>query len=118
MKSPTCAKTSTSSSSSSSSLVTLCLDMLKREDIKTELRTICSPLCTLIYNCLTPYIYIFFAFVFFTIAMLVLNFFLLLWLLKHTFWKGGDDDDGDDKLQHEYFIASAACSGKKKVKVC
>lgn len=34
------------------------LDVLKRKDIKDELKILCSPLITLFFNIINPYIYI------------------------------------------------------------
>jgi len=39
-------------------IIQQCLDILKREDIKYELKSFCGPVLEMIFNVINPYIYI------------------------------------------------------------
>lgn len=62
-------------------IIQQCLDILKREDIKGELKSFCAPIIDFIFNIIKPYIYliIFLVFIIFILilAILILLFFVL-----------------------------------------
>jgi hypothetical protein len=60
------------------SLIQQCLDILKREDIKYELKSFCTPVIDLILNFINPYIYISLMIVFF---LLISNLAILILLV-------------------------------------
>ena len=64
-------------------IIQQCLDILKREDIKGELRTFCSPIIDLIFNIITPYIYITIIFVFLIFIMILAILILLILVLRN-----------------------------------
>lgn len=67
-------------------IIQQCLDILKREDIKGELRTFCSPVIEFIFNIINPYIYIsiFFIFLMFLMILAILILFILVLRNKQT----------------------------------
>jgi hypothetical protein len=64
-------------------IIQQCLDILKREDIKGELRTFCSPIIELIFGIITPYIYITILFVFLIFIMILAILILLILVLRN-----------------------------------
>lgn len=68
------------------SIVNQCLDILKREDIKYELRSLFAPVINLIINEISPYIYL-------TVCLIFLIFIMILAILSlliiSTFSKSG-----------------------------
>jgi hypothetical protein len=64
-------------------IIQQCLDILKREDIKGELRTFCSPIIELIFSIVTPYIYITILFVFLIFIMILAILILLILVLRN-----------------------------------
>jgi len=65
------------------SLVQQCLDILKREDIKHELRTLLSPVINLILYELNPYIYTIISLVFLLFLMILAILILLIFILRN-----------------------------------
>lgn len=65
------------------SLVQQCLDILKREDIKHELRTLLSPVINLILYELNPYIYTIITLVFLLFLMILAILILLIFILRN-----------------------------------
>jgi len=65
-----------------------CLEILKREDIKSELQTICSPLIQLIFNIVNPYIYITLFLVFLIFVIIFINLMLLIYLFQKKYMSG------------------------------
>lgn len=65
------------------SIVHMCLDILKREDIKKEFKGLLKPVMDVIFYELTPYIYIIVALVFFMFVMMLATFILLLLFIRH-----------------------------------
>jgi len=59
----------------SNSIVNLCLDILKREDIKYELRSLFAPVINLIIYEISPYIYL-------TVCLIFLIFIMILAILS------------------------------------
>jgi hypothetical protein len=59
-------------------IVSQCLDILKREDIKYEFRNLLSPVINLILYEVYPYIYLIICFVFLTFTMILAILILLL----------------------------------------
>jgi len=59
-------------------IVSQCLDILKREDIKYEFRNLLSPVINLILYEVYPYIYLIISFVFLTFTMILAILILLL----------------------------------------
>jgi len=65
------------------SLVQQCLDILKREDIKHELRILLSPVINLIVYELNPYIYIIISLVSLLFLMILAILILLIFILRN-----------------------------------
>lgn len=65
------------------SLVQQCLDILKREDIKNELRTLLSPFISIVLYELNPYIYIIITLVFLIFLMILAILILLIFILRN-----------------------------------
>ena len=64
-------------------LVKQCLDILKREDIKNECKTLLKPLIDFILYEINPYIYITAALVFLIIVMVLAILVILLLILRN-----------------------------------
>jgi hypothetical protein len=62
------------------SLVQQCLDILKREDVKNEIKTISKPLIDFIMYEINPYVYITVIFVF---LIFIMNLAILIILLRN-----------------------------------
>ena len=65
------------------SIVHQCLEILKREDIKYELRSLFSPVMNLIICELHPYIYVIIGLVFFIFMMILAILILLIFILRN-----------------------------------
>lgn len=65
------------------SLIQQCLDILKRDDIKGELKSFCSPVIELIFNIINPYIYITLFLVFLIFIMILVILVLLILVLRN-----------------------------------
>jgi hypothetical protein len=55
-------------------IIQQCLDILKRDDIKTELKTFCGPIIQMIFDFINPYIYV-------TLFLVFLIFIMILAIL-------------------------------------
>ena len=68
------------------SLVQQCLDILKKNDIKYELRAILSPVINLIIYELNPYIYVIIGIIVMTflLNLTILILFILMYISKNT----------------------------------
>jgi len=55
-------------------LIQQCLDVLRRDDIKNELKSFCTPFISLLLNFINPYIYI-------TVSLVILLFIMNLAIL-------------------------------------
>jgi hypothetical protein len=64
-------------------IIQQCLDILKREDIKTELKTFCSPIIQMILDFVTPYIYVTLFLVFLIFIMILAILTLLILMLRN-----------------------------------
>jgi hypothetical protein len=64
-------------------LVQQCLDILKRDDIKQELKKLFTPIIDLILLEMNPYIYIILTLVFFIFIMILAILILLIFLLRN-----------------------------------
>lgn len=64
-------------------LVHQCLDILKREDIKNELKVLFKPVFHYILNEINPYIYIIITLICFIFIMILANLILLILLLRN-----------------------------------
>jgi|UniRef100_A0A6C0HDD0 hypothetical protein len=64
-------------------LVQQCLDILKREDIKHELKCFCMPVIELIFNVITPYIYLIIGIIFLIFVMILAILILLISILRN-----------------------------------
>jgi hypothetical protein len=64
-------------------LIQQCLDILKRDDIKYELKSFCSPLINLILNFINPYIYITLSLVLIIFIMNLAIIILLILILRN-----------------------------------
>ncbi len=60
-----------------------CLDILKRNDIKTEVKEICQPVIQTIINVINPYIYIIMSLVFLIFILLLGIIVLLVIVLRN-----------------------------------
>ena len=65
------------------SLVQQCLDILKREDIKSEIKILFKPILEFILYEINPYIYIILTLVFFIFIMILAILFILICLLRN-----------------------------------
>ena len=65
------------------SLVQQCLVILKREDIKTELKSLCAPVIDLIFYEINPYIYIIIGIIFLIFVMILAILILLILILRN-----------------------------------
>jgi hypothetical protein len=65
------------------SLVQQCLDILKREDIKQELKSLCMPVLELIFYAINPYIYIIVGVIFLIFVMILAILILLILILRN-----------------------------------
>jgi hypothetical protein len=65
------------------SLSQLCLDILKRDDIKTEFKLLLKPVIDFILCEINPYIYIIVALVFFIFIMILAILVILIMLLRN-----------------------------------
>lgn len=65
------------------SFVKQCLDILKREDIKCQLRSLFSPIMEVILMEITPYIYTIITLVFFIFIMILAILVLLILILRN-----------------------------------
>ena len=63
------------------SLVQQCLDVLKREDIKNELKVLCKPILEFILYQINPYIYISVTLIFLIFIMILAILIILIFLL-------------------------------------
>ncbi len=64
-------------------LVPQCLDILKREDIKHELKCFCMPVIELLFNEITPYIYLIIGIIFLIFVMILAILILLILILRN-----------------------------------
>jgi hypothetical protein len=65
------------------SVVQQCLDILKREDIKKELKTLFTPVMEFIFYEINPYIYITVTLVFLIFIMILAILLILIFLLRN-----------------------------------
>jgi hypothetical protein len=65
------------------SLVQQCLDILKREDIKHELKCLCMPVIDLIFYEVNPYIYIIIGIIFLIFVMILAILIILIMILRN-----------------------------------
>ena len=66
------------------SIIQHCLNLLKRPDVKDELKAVMSPVIDMLLRQITPYIYLSITFVFISF-LLILGIFILLLRNKFTF---------------------------------
>ena len=59
------------------------LDILKRDDIKTELTTLCTPIIKMIFDFINPYIYVTLFLVFLLFVMILAILTLLILALRN-----------------------------------
>jgi len=64
-------------------LVQQCLDILKREDMKHELKCFCMPVIELLFNEITPYIYLIIGIIFLIFVMILAILILLILILRN-----------------------------------
>jgi len=64
-------------------IIQQCLDILKREDIKCELKSFCGPVIDQIFNIINPYIYITIFLVFLIFIMILAILILLILVLRN-----------------------------------
>ena len=64
-------------------IVEQCLDVLKREDIKSEVASFCSPLIDLVLVRLNPYIYTIVTLVCLMFILILANLLILLFILRN-----------------------------------
>lgn len=64
-------------------LIHICLDILKRKDIKNEIKSIISPLTDIILIDIYPYIYIIILFVLLIFFIILVNLVLLILTLRN-----------------------------------
>ena len=64
-------------------LIQQCLDILKRDDIKYELKSFCAPLINLLLNFINPYIYITLSLVLIIFIMNLAIIILLILILRN-----------------------------------
>lgn len=65
------------------SIIRQCLDILKREDVKTELKLLISPIIDFIFYEMNPYIYIIIALIILLFIMILAILILLILLLRN-----------------------------------
>jgi hypothetical protein len=65
------------------SLIKQCLDILKTEDIRNEIKIIFSPVTELILNEMYPYIYVIIFLVFLIFVLILANLLILITLLRN-----------------------------------
>ena len=63
-------------------IIQQCLDLLKRQDVKNEIKSLIRPVIDMLLHEITPYIYLSITFVFISF-LLILGIFILL--LRHRF---------------------------------
>jgi len=68
-----------------SSLVNQCLDILKRDDVKSELKLLLKPVIEFILYEIRPYTYIMILLLFMIFIMILANLFLLTLLLRNKY---------------------------------
>ena len=64
-------------------LVNQCLALLKREDIKKEIKTFLTPIMDVIVSIVTPYMYIGLSLILINILIILINIILLLYLFRN-----------------------------------
>jgi uncharacterized membrane protein len=64
-------------------LVNQCLALLKREDIKKEIKTFLTPIMDVIVSIMTPYMYIGLSLILINILIIFVNIILLLYLVRN-----------------------------------
>jgi len=69
-------------------LIQQCLEILRRDDIKYELKTFCSPLVNLLLNFINPYIYITLSLIILLFIMNLAIIILLILLLRNKSFIG------------------------------
>lgn len=72
-----------------SSIISQCLDILKRDDVKTELKIVFTPFINYVLVELKPYIYMVITLVFLIFIMILTILFILLFMIrnKNIFYK-------------------------------
>lgn len=65
------------------SIIRQCLDILKREDVKTELKLLITPIIDFIFYEMNPYIYIIIALIILLFIMILAILILLILLLRN-----------------------------------
>jgi hypothetical protein len=65
------------------SLIQQCLDILKKDDVKGELKTFFTPLIEFVFNIINPYIYLMFFIVFLIFIMILAILILLILVLRN-----------------------------------
>jgi hypothetical protein len=64
-------------------IIQQCLDILKRDDIRNELKSFCSPLIQMVLDFINPYIYITIFLVFLIFIMILAILTLLILVLRN-----------------------------------
>jgi uncharacterized membrane protein len=64
-------------------LVNQCLALLKREDIKKEIKTFLTPIMDVVVSIMTPYMYIGLSLILINILIIFVNIILLLYLVRN-----------------------------------
>jgi hypothetical protein len=64
-------------------LVQQCLDILKRDDIKHELKCFCMPVIELLFNEIAPYVYLIIGIIFLIFVMILAILILLILILRN-----------------------------------
>lgn len=68
------------------SLINQCLDILKREDVKNELKTIFTPFINYVLYELNPYIYTIIILVVLIFIMILTILFMLLFMIRNKYF--------------------------------
>jgi hypothetical protein len=64
-------------------IIQQCLDILKREDVKNEMKSLYKPIIDFIFYEISPYIYITFTLVFMIFIMILIILILLILILRN-----------------------------------
>jgi hypothetical protein len=64
-------------------IIQQCLDILKRDDIRSELKSFCSPIIQMVLDFINPYIYITLFLVFLIFVMILAILTLLILVLRN-----------------------------------
>jgi len=64
-------------------IIQQCLEILKRDDIRYELKAFCGPIIDLVFRIINPYIYIVIFLVFLIFTMILAILILLIFILRN-----------------------------------